>query len=175
MARASGITPSPFPHLTWGLCPPHISVEPGAPETLGGLADRLGPDRLGEALWLRRSARQIPGPADPAQLHTRLHRGEGPCACPDCGRSHAAKAHLLLHQRSHPRRVTSYLLQCDKRFSKKAHLTRHLRTHTGRRAPTRVPNAASASARKIHLGSHQRRTPASGPSPASAKRSQKGT
>ena len=80
------LRPSPFPPPDLGSLAAAYKLESGAPGTLGGLAlagwvPTASEKPYGCGECERRFRDQLT-----LRLHQRLHRGEGPCACPDCGR-----------------------------------------------------------------------------------------
>ncbi|XP_061476183.1 uncharacterized protein LOC133381284 isoform X2 [Rhineura floridana] len=65
--------------------------------------------------------------------HQRLHNGELPHKCLDCGKSFNHKANLTSHQRIHRREKLYNCSNCGKSFLRKSILNMHLRMHTGQK------------------------------------------
>uniref|UniRef100_A0A8B9VX70 C2H2-type domain-containing protein n=1 Tax=Anas zonorhyncha TaxID=75864 RepID=A0A8B9VX70_9AVES len=95
--------------------------------------------------------------------HTKAHAGARPFTCEQCGRGFSRKSHLARHQAVHTGTRPHGCAQCGKRFSSKTNLARHQAVHTGHR-PYICTQCGKSFSRKTHLLRHER-THATAPAP----------
>uniref|UniRef100_A0A8C4Y8Z6 Uncharacterized protein n=1 Tax=Gopherus evgoodei TaxID=1825980 RepID=A0A8C4Y8Z6_9SAUR len=101
-----------------------------------------------------------PGPAAPVELvwkniRSKIHTGDKPYECNDCGKSFIERTKLTRHQAIHTGEKPHKCLDCGKTFSQKSQLLIHGRLHTGER-PYKCLECGRSFSQSSNLITHQR-------------------
>ncbi|EPQ17543.1 Zinc finger protein 764 [Myotis brandtii] len=86
--------------------------------------------------------------------HQRVHRGETPVPCPDCGRAFAHASDLRRHVRTHTGEKPYPCPDCGRCFRQSSEMAAHRRTHSGER-PYPCPQCGRCFGQKSAMAKHQ--------------------